>query len=70
MVVVVPVVVVPVVVVPFVSVFSMLLQCTGCTLNYYSIYGCCRNERMCMYEKGWGVSNNNNNNNKEYIHFP
>ena len=36
--------------------FSILLQCTGCALNYYSIYHCCQNERMCVRERGWGVT--------------
>ena len=27
---------------------SILLQCTGCALNYYSMHHCCQNESMCV----------------------
>ena len=37
-------------------VFFSVLQYTGCALNYYSIYHCCRNTRMYARETGWGVT--------------
>ena len=43
----------------FLFFFSILFKCTGCALNYYSIYHCCQNEGMYVRERGWGVSNNN-----------